>query len=89
MPWLFGQSDRASLDLFRTNWRDSPAGAGRLFAFGLDAYRILPYLARMRHEPNLRIPGSTGVLHMDSGGRVVRDLTMARFVKGVPRLLNE
>jgi len=89
MPWLFGESDRASLTLFKRNWPDSAPGAGRLFAFGMDAYRILPYLARMRQQPGLHVPGNTGVLHMDADGRIVRDLTMARFVGGVPQPLGQ
>jgi len=89
MPWLFGTSDSANRDMFRRNWPDTAAGSGRLFAFGLDAYRILPYLFRMRHQPGLRIPGSTGVLHMDSKGHVVRDLAWAQFASGIPVPLRE
>ena len=89
MPWLFGTPDSANIDMFKRYWPDSAAGTGRLFAFGLDAYRVLPYLVRMRHQPGLRIPGSTGVLHMDSEGRVTRDLAWARFAGGVPSPLRE
>lgn len=89
MPWLFGTADRANIDMFKRYWPDSAPGTGRFFAFGLDAYRVLPYLVRMRHHPGLRIPGSTGVLHMDSEGRVLRDLAWARFTGGVPSPLRE
>jgi outer membrane PBP1 activator LpoA protein len=88
MPWLFGAADAPSLDLFTSNWPDRPPGSGRLFALGLDAYRILPYLARMRHQPDLRVPGTTGLLSMDENGRVVRRLTWARFSAGAPRLID-
>lgn len=89
MPWLFGTPGSANIDMFKRYWPDSAAGSGRLFAFGLDAYRLLPYLLRMRHQPGLRIPGSTGVLHVDSEGQVIRDLAWAKFASGLPRPLQE
>lgn len=87
MPWLFGTPDSANIDMFKRSWPDSAAGSGRLFAFGLDAYRVLPYLVRMRHQPGLHIPGATGVLHVNSEGHVVRDLAWAKFAGGSPRPL--
>ena len=88
MPWLFGAADANTFTLFKQNWPDSAPGSARLFAFGLDAYRILPFLARMRYQPGLRIPGTTGQLRMEPNGRVVRDLTWARFASGVPNLID-
>ncbi|MFT4560827.1 MAG: outer membrane PBP1 activator LpoA protein [Gammaproteobacteria bacterium] len=89
MPWLFGAADPVTATLYKNNWSDQAPGSKRLFAFGLDAYRILPYLARMRYNPSLRVPGSTGTLSMDSEGRVMRDLTWVRIVAGAPILLNQ
>jgi outer membrane PBP1 activator LpoA protein len=89
MPWLFAAADNDTFNMFNENWPERAAGSGRLFAFGLDAYRILPYLARMRHQPGLRIPGATGVLHMDDRGRVIRALAWARFSGGVPTLIDQ
>lgn len=89
MPWLFGATDSNSFDMFKRNWPERAPRSRRLFAFGMDVYRILPYLARMRHQPNLRIPGATGILRMDSDGRVFRDLAWARFAEGVPVLIDQ
>ena len=89
MPWLFGAADSDSFNMFERNWPDSPPGSGRLFAFAIDAYRILPYLARMRHQPSLRVPGTTGLLRMDADGRVFRKLAWARFARGVPELIDQ
>jgi len=89
MPWLFAAADSDTFSMFNENWPDSAAGSGRLFAFGLDAYRILPYLARMRHQPGLRIPGATGVLRVDDRGRVIRIVAWAQFSGGVPTLIDQ
>jgi len=88
MPWLFGEADVDTFNSFNQNWPNSTPGSGRLFAFGLDAYRILPHLNRMRYQPGFRIPGATGQLGMTPTGRVVRELVWARFVSGVPKLLH-
>ncbi len=88
MPWLFGAADHNTYTLFNRSWSNSAPGSGRLFAFGLDAYRILPYLARMRYQPGLRIPGVSGQLRMNPNGRVIRELTWARFASGIPTLID-
>ena len=87
MPWLFDSSSDLGGAAFRRAWRTSAPGAGRLFAFGVDAYQLIPNLARLRQQPSLRIPGYSGTLRMTTSGRVVRSLSWARFAKGVPRAL--
>lgn len=89
MPWVFGTADIDTFKSFNHNWPNSAPGSGRLFAFGLDAYRILPHLNRMRHQPGFRISGVTGQLRMTPTGRVVRELVWARFVSGEPKLLRK
>ena len=83
-PWLFDavlglprHSDiAASLDTAR--------GAGaRLFAFGLDAYALVPYLAWLGQHHDSYVPGATGQLTIDINGRVQRSLAWARFQDGV------
>lgn len=89
MPWLIGAAD---VDLFNAIRRSWPAEANkypRLHGFGIDAYRIIPYLAKMRYQQNLRIPGVTGVLWMDYEGIVHRHMTWLKFVDGIPTLANE
>ncbi|MFT4581711.1 MAG: outer membrane PBP1 activator LpoA protein [Gammaproteobacteria bacterium] len=88
MPWLFGAADPETAALYKSNWSGQAPQSKRLFAFGLDAYRILPYLARMRYNPDLSVPGSTGALSMDSKGRVTRHLTWVRIAAGAPNILN-
>ncbi|HET7844577.1 MAG TPA: penicillin-binding protein activator, partial [Xanthomonadales bacterium] len=84
-PWLFnlatGLPARDSLS------RKLPTAAGnpRLFAFGMDAYRLLPYLDWLSHNPDAYLPGASGQLAIDEFGRIRRLLTWMRFVDGVPR----
>ena len=47
-------------------------GAGRLFAFGYDAWLITAYLERLAMAPGKPISGATGGLHLDGFGNVLR-----------------
>ncbi len=84
-PWLFGlvsgQPARESLI------RKLPAAATspRLFAFGLDAYRLLPYLDWLSRNADAYLDGASGQLTLDSFGRVRRVMALLRFVDGVPQ----
>ena len=61
----------------------------RLVALGIDAYRMLPYLAVLADHPEERLEGLTGQLRLREDGRVERDLVPARFRGGMPRLALE
>ena len=89
MPWLFGAADVDTFNLVRRNWPVETNNYARLYGLGLDAYRIIPYLAKMRYQQGLRIPGVTGVLWMDYDGIVHRQMTWLKFVNGLPTFTEE
>jgi len=68
---------------------DSVRGAGaRLFALGLDAYALLPYLDWLAQHHDAYLPGATGQLSEDELDRIQRLLVWARFDGGVARPIN-
>lgn len=82
--WLFstvpGRPDRNRI----TQQLSSANGVGgRLFAFGMDAYALLPYMDWLLAHPDTYLDGASGQLAVDSFGRIHRVLTWARFVDGV------
>lgn len=85
-PWILGTGDQALKQVFATYWRGNASDL-RFFAFGADAFRIIPYLAQMRAQRGMRVSGASGNLYLDSDGLVRRSLTWARFNGGVPVLL--
>ena len=89
MPWLFGTVDVESYRLVRRQWPGPAQTYTRLYGFGVDAYRILPFLARMRARPTMRVPGVTGDLWMDADGILHRNMSWIRFVEGVPTVIGE
>ncbi len=82
--WLFspvpGRPDRNAIarELASAN-----GVGGRLFAFGMDAYALLPYMDWLLAHPETYLDGASGQLAADSFGRIHRVLTWARFVDGV------
>ncbi|MBK6726142.1 MAG: penicillin-binding protein activator [Xanthomonadales bacterium] len=61
------------------------AHSPRLFAFGLDAYQLLPYLAHLRAQPGRYLDGASGLLLSDRFGRIRRLPQLYRFVQGAPQ----
>lgn len=85
-PWLSspvpGRPDRGNI----SNQIASANGVGaRLFAFGMDAYALLPYLGWMLQHSDQYIDGATGQLTADSFGRIHRRLGWMRFENGIAR----
>ncbi len=88
IPWLLSP-DRLPTELQSASVVVDPAkGRSRLFALGLDAYRLVPWLTALESAQGLSIDGATGRLSVDAEGVVHRqDLVWARFASGVPRLV--
>jgi outer membrane PBP1 activator LpoA protein len=83
-PWLFGpipgRPQRAAI----SSRLDSASGfGGRLFAFGMDAYAMLPYLDWLLAHPDAYVAGATGELTADTFGRISRLVGWARFRNGI------
>jgi hypothetical protein len=55
-----------------------------LYAFGFDAYRLVPALRSNSPGDAGDIAGVTGKLHIDSHNRIRRDLEWAQIKAGVP-----
>ena len=84
-PWLFGLAvGMPSRDALARGLPGADA-APRLFAFGMDAWRLLPYLDWLARNPDAYLPGASGQLAVDGFGRVRRLMAWLRFVDGVPR----
>jgi uncharacterized protein len=60
--------------------------SARLFAFGIDAYRLLPYLDFLRNHQGTYLDGATGQLLIDAFGRIRRLSSGYRFRNGAPEL---
>jgi outer membrane PBP1 activator LpoA protein len=65
-------------------WPARARGNSRLYAFGFDAYRLVPLLKAGKFGSSNAVPGMTGLLSVDSKGRIRRELDWARVAEGKP-----
>lgn len=83
MPWAIDLADPSRVELAAL-WPEGVERQARLYALGLDAYRLIPQLANLPAPLVEPVPGATGLLSMADGHRIQRDLFWARFERGVP-----
>jgi len=91
MPWTLESRDnwshlQAAVAEF---WPDGSRRYARLFALGIDAYRITPYLGELGNNMPGAYHGVTGNLSLGRQGRLDRTLRCARIQGGLPVLLEQ
>ena len=84
MPWQSAPDAQLSRDrqLLREYRGGSFAPFDRLYGLGIDAYRIMTQLPRLRAFSQETVPGATGLLSVDPAGVVHRDPLWARVNRG-------
>ncbi|RUL76650.1 penicillin-binding protein activator [Dyella choica] len=88
-PWLFdAQSGLPSYHDVAGQLPAARSGTSQLFAFGMDAWNLVPYLDWLRSHTGSYLPGATGQLAVDTFGHVKRVLTWLKFQDGVARPSN-
>jgi hypothetical protein len=88
MPWIIDlQNEYSPLNRMIERYRKPALSAyKRLYAFGIDAYRLISRIAELILQPSRQYEGKTGYIKLDEKGRVHRRLIWARFVDGKPEL---
>jgi outer membrane PBP1 activator LpoA protein len=86
MPWMISGDPVTSQirDEVRTAWPARTARRDRLYAFGFDAYRLVPALRSKELTENAGIAGVSGRLKLDDHNRIRRELDWAQIRSGVP-----
>jgi len=84
-PWslLPASETKRMLSQQRT---DINTSFGRLYALGIDAYRLYPYLNQLTATEGASIQGETGALSIAPDKRVIRNLQWASFRNGLPEV---
>ncbi len=89
LPWLFNTQPGLPPRQELQRWIPEIRGPGaRLFAFGMDAFSLSPYLSWLRTHPGSYIGGATGQLTVDATGQVQRLPVWARFDYGVAHTIS-
>ncbi len=89
MPWMISNDPATApiRDGVRAAWPAQTARRGRLYAFGFDAYRLVPGLRSSNPAASNEIAGVTGKLHLDQQNKIRRDLDWAQIKSGTPSVL--
>ncbi|MFJ5298787.1 penicillin-binding protein activator [Pseudomonas sp. NPDC088368] len=80
-PWLLNANDPLRQQV-TAQWPQAAGSLGRLYAMGIDAYRLAPRLTQLKTLPESRIDGLSGSLAIGQGQRIERQLPWAQFVDG-------
>jgi outer membrane PBP1 activator LpoA protein len=86
MPWMISSDPVTAQirDSVRKAWPEFTTRRNRLYAFGFDAFRLVPILRGKSSIAETGISGVTGQLHIDDHNRIRRELDWAQIKNGVP-----
>ncbi|BBB28903.1 penicillin-binding protein activator [Neptunomonas japonica] len=86
IPWVLSppSDNRRALNAIRNN---TGTRFGRLYALGIDAYNLYPYLQQLGAAQGARLQGETGMLSLTEENKVNRHLQWAIFENGTPKLI--
>lgn len=83
-PWLYNaQAGLPSQATLASQLTTASGPAARLFAFGMDAYALMPYLDYLHGHPGSYLAGATGQLTMDAAGQIQRTPAWVQFQGGI------
>ncbi|MDA1106956.1 MAG: penicillin-binding protein activator [Proteobacteria bacterium] len=90
MPWVLADDtpQKALSDALLAQKGETFYALRRLYALGVDAYRVIAQLPRLQNSSAERFEGDTGSLRLDEARRLHRQPIWARFENGVPRLVD-
>jgi outer membrane PBP1 activator LpoA protein len=86
-PWLLNPNDPLRQEITQ-QWPQAGGSMGRLYAMGVDAYRLALRLTQLEALPETRIEGLSGTLSMTPEHRIERQLPWAEFRNGVAQPVN-
>ncbi len=89
IPWVF--EELASEDpVYQSLKNQSPenfTSAIRLYALGVDAYKLIPQLNTLSRDPTSSMEGATGSLSINALGHVTRKMRWGKFEQGELKLI--
>ncbi|MCK5872807.1 MAG: penicillin-binding protein activator [Methylococcales bacterium] len=87
VPWVFERVYAGVLTktAMQSSWSELPPSYLRLLPLGIDAYNLTNHITELSYSSYV---GATGKLSLDDDNRVMRELFCAKFVNGIPELIN-
>lgn len=83
IPWMFaGETNDDPAYQAMQGQSQAMGGLLRLYAMGVDAYRLLPELNQLSSDSSLSYQGATGRLSVNELGQIQREMQWGRFLQG-------
>ncbi|TAJ92467.1 MAG: hypothetical protein EPO31_12775 [Gammaproteobacteria bacterium] len=84
-PWVLTRNRIPSemQQSINRNWLAQQSPYNRFYAFGIDAFGLIPHLGRLARNTNMYYRGESGDLFLDGAGVISRKLTWAKFKDGM------
>ncbi len=81
IPWLASNNSAGTYNRQQTSAHLPAASStyGRLYAMGMDSYRLAPHLKRLQSSPYESLDGSTGNLYMDAHNQLHRQMVWLKL----------
>ena len=91
LPWILAPEGRTSSikAVINDNFKAGTSVYQRLYAFGADAFNLIPHLTRLAYVDAAEYYGATGILSMSGNGRITRKLPWGKIINGKPELLHD
>lgn len=87
MPWTLTAPPSSLWKTIEENWGDASHSFRRLYGLGVDSFAVIPHLRRLSAFRFQQFQGVTGILSLNEQNQIQRQLTWAKFVRGVPQVL--
>ncbi|MDT0618090.1 penicillin-binding protein activator [Salinisphaera sp. P385] len=84
MPWVLARDDVPRLSAIAERWPDDADRYPRLFAMGLDAWRLAARIRAGEMRAGDLFEGATGALYLEPDGQIRRRLNWGEFSRGKP-----
>ncbi|WP_417227575.1 penicillin-binding protein activator [Amphritea sp.] len=85
-PWVSSPPSATHLQLAQLR-DDTESRFGRLYALGIDAFTLFPYLAQLSASSSAKIEGETGSLSITENNQIMRTLNWTTFTQGIAQPL--
>ena len=91
MPWIINPNADDSMHAIQLeqNWEPTLQQRSRLYAFGIDAFKLCDWLIAPSAQHTSVMMGATGLLSIDLSGRIHRQLEWALISNGIPKPLTD
>ncbi len=83
MPWIL-ETDQPLKKTLQENLPDESQRYSRMYAFGVDAFRLMSRLGQLENNSGAMLRGATGSLYMSADKRIHRRLDFAQIKLGLP-----